>query len=209
MAWWTRGNRHSTLVAWAKVVLPLTALAVLSTLFYVSPGTAPVDTIPYADSGYAGLPGSQRVTGATFAGMTRDGAALTLKADEATPGTPGTEITGAATGLTGLIETPDGVFTTFTGAAAVLDQEANTVTLSGGVNLSNSSGMGMQTQALTLALDRTWLESRGEVTAQAPFGEIHAGKLLMTRAPDGTYMLDFTGGVRLLYQPGTAGTASP
>lgn len=209
VAWWTRGNRHSTLVAWAKIVLPLTALAALSTLFFVSPGTAPGDSIPYADSGYAGLPGSQRVTGATFAGMTRDGAALTLKADEATPGTPGTDITGAAAGLTGLIETPDGVFTTITGAAAMLDQETDTVTISGGVNLSNSAGMGLQTEVLTLALDRTRLESRGEVMAQAPFGQIRAGKLLMTRALDGTYMLDFTGGVRLLYQPGTTGTASP
>ena len=209
MAWWGRGIRHSTLVAWAKVLLPLAALAVLSTLFFVSPGTTPVDTIPYVDSGFTGLSGSQRVTGATFAGMTRDGAALTLKADEATPGTPGTDLTGAATGLTGLIETPDGVFTTITGAAAVLDQQTSTVTLSGGVNLSNSTGMGMQTQALTMALDRTRLESQGAVTAQAPFGQITAGKLLMTQAPDGTYMLDFTGSVRLLYQPGTAGTTSP
>jgi lipopolysaccharide export system protein LptC len=209
MAWFGRGNRHSTLVALAKILLPLTALAVLSTLFFVSPGATPDETIPYADSASGDLSDSQRLTGATFAGMTQDGAALTLKADEATPGTPGTDLSGSAKGLTGLIETPDGASTTVTGAAGVLDQKSNTVTLSGGVTVKNSTGLSMQTEALTMTLDRTRLESAGAVSAQAPFGHIEAGKLLMTRAADGTYMLDFTGGVRLIYQPATAGPASP
>ena len=210
MAWFGRGNRHSTMVAWAKILLPLAALAVLSTLFFVSHGTSPEDTIPYADKAAAlSASDASRLAGATFAGMTKDGAALTLKAAEATPGTPGSDHSGAAKGLSGLIETPDGVTTTITGAAAVLDQQSRVVTLSGGVIVKNSTGFDMQTEVLTVTLDRTRLESQGAVTAHAPFGQVQAGKLLMTRAPDGAYMLDFTGGVRLLYQPGTAGTAIP
>lgn len=208
MALWGRGNLHSTLVAWAKVLLPLVALAVLSTLFVVSPGSSPEDTIPYAES-QAMLGGTQRLAGATFAGMTRDGAALTLKAEEATPGVPGTDTAGAARGVNGLIETPDGVTTAITGASATLNQEDNTITLAGGVTMLSSAGLTMQTEALTVTLDRTRLQSRGKVAGQAPFGTIEAGELLMTRIADGTYVLDFTGAVQLIYERATAGTAAP
>ena len=208
MAWWGRGNLHSTVVAWAKVLLPLAALAVLSTLFFVSPGRSPEDTIPYAEATAQDLPGAQALTGAVFAGMTQDGAALTLKADQATPGTPNTDHAGAAKGLTGLIETPDGVTTTLTGAAAMLDQQNRVVTLSGGVTVQTSNGFDMQTEAITVTLDSTRLESQGAVTAKAPFGQLRADRLLINRAADGLYKLDFTGNVRLLYQPGTAGTAN-
>lgn len=214
MAWFGRGNLHSTnlhsaVVAWAKILLPLVALAALSTLFFVSRGTNPEDRIPYANSAPADGSSAPRLAGATFAGMTRDGAALTLKADAATPGTPGSANSGSAQGLTGLIETPDGVSTTITGAVGLLDQQNNRVTLSGGVTMKNTAGFDVQTESMTVALDRTRLESQGAVTAHAPFGQVQAGKLLMTRAADGAYMLDFTGGVRLLYQPGTAGTLKP
>lgn len=209
MAWWGQGNLHSTLVALAKVLLPLMALAVLSTLFFVSNSASPEDTIPYAEGDALDMASTQALTGAVFAGMTEDGAAVTLKADEATPRTTGSDQPGAAKGLSGLIETPDGITTTITGAAATLDQQARVVTLSGGVTVQNSTGFDLQTDSMLVTLDRTRMESQGPVTAHAPFGEVKADKLLITRGADGLYKLDFTGGVRLLYHPATAGTASP
>jgi lipopolysaccharide export system protein LptC len=200
-----RDNLHSTLVVWLKILLPLAALAVLSTLFMVSHHVNPEDAIPYADVNVEDRLREPRLTGATFAGMTQDGAAVTLKAAEATPSVAGSTTPGQAKGLAGRIETPDGVQTNVTSPLGQLDQAAKVVTLSGGVNLQNSAGYTMQTDSLTLALDRTRLESAGTVTSTAPFGRITAGKLLMTRADDGTHKLDFTGGVRLIYQPGTPG----
>jgi lipopolysaccharide export system protein LptC len=196
-------NLHSTLVIWAKILLPLAALAVLSTLFMVSRPTAPEDAIPYAEVDIEDRLRDPRLTGASFAGMTEDGTAVTLKADEATPGPPGSSTAGAATGLVGLVETPDGISTRLTGATALLDQQNEQVTLGGGVTLTNSAGYDLQTDSLTLALDRTRLQSAGAVTATAPFGTITAGGMTLTRAPDGQYKLDFTGGVRLIYQPAT------
>ena len=74
-------------------------------------------------------------------------------------------------------------------------------TLAGGVTLTNSAGYRIATDRLDMALDRTHLESGGAVTAEAPFGRIQAGTLVLTRDAQGDYKLDFTGGVRLLYQP--------
>lgn len=196
-----RDNWHSTLVAWAKVVLPLIALALLSTLFLLSRHSAPEDLIPYADSTVEDRLRQPQLTGPTFATMTKDGAALTLKAQAAVPGTPGGAEAGMATDLTGHVETPDGATTDLTSAKAVLDQKAGQVILSGGVVLSNSLGYRVETPGMTLALDRTRLESTGAIVASAPIGRIEAGRMVMTRAADGDYTLDFLGGVHLLYQP--------
>ena len=205
MAPLARDNWHSTLVAWAKVVLPLIALALLSTLFLLSRHSAPEDLIPYADSTVEDRLRQPQLTAPTFATMTRDGTAVALQARAAVPGTPGSAQAGMATDLTGHVETPDGTRTDLAAPQAVLDQKASQVVLSGGVVLTNSLGYRVETPGLALALDRTRLESSGPVVATAPMGRIEAGHLVMTHAPDGQYTLDFQGGVHLLYQPETPG----
>ena len=60
----------------------------------------------------------------------------------------------------------------------------------------------IQSEGLALALDRTWLESRGAVSAQGPLGQLTANSLRLDRgAGDKSYLLVFNGEVRLLYQP--------
>ena len=44
-----RLDLHSRLVTWAKVALPLAALAILSTLFLLADRIDPTAAIPYAD----------------------------------------------------------------------------------------------------------------------------------------------------------------
>ncbi len=202
-----RNNLHSTLVAWLKILLPLTALVILSTLFLVANRVNPEDAIPYADVNIADRLKDPRLTNATFAGMTQDGAAVSLKASDATPGVPGSSSAGKARGLTGQIETPDGVTTNVAGAEARLDQQKREILVTGGVTLDSSSGYHIATDRLALALDRTRLESGGAVTAQLPFGQLSAGKMLLTRAASGNYVMSFTAGVRLIYQPRQTDTA--
>ncbi len=198
-------NLHSALVAWAKILLPLAALAILSTLFMVSHPVNPVDAIPYAEATIEDRLREPRLTGPAFAGMTEDRTAVTLTADEAMPGLPGSTSAGEAKGLAGRIETPDGVTTDLTAATATLDQQSRIVTLAGGVTFRNSAGYQAATDSLTVALDRTRLQSGGAVTATSPFGTLTAGGLLLMRGADGHYRLDFTGGVRLIYIPKTSG----
>jgi hypothetical protein len=69
-------NLHSALVAWLKILLPLAALAVLSTLFMVSRSVDPADAIPYAQVDIEDRLRDPRLTDAIFAGMTQDGTAV-------------------------------------------------------------------------------------------------------------------------------------
>lgn len=194
-----RDNLHSSLVVWLKIVLPLTALAFLSTLFLVSRGVSPEDAIPYADVDVADRLREPRLVDATFAGMTEDGAALTLKAAEAKPGTTA-GAAGSASGLSGLLETPDGARTEISAAKAHLDQSARQFLLSGGVTLASSTGYRIETPGLSVALDRTSLASAGAVQATGPAGNLSAGAMLLTKTAAG-YVLVFNGGVKLIYQP--------
>ena len=197
----SQNNLHSTLVAWLKILLPLAALAILSTLFLVSRQINPEDAIPYATVNIADRLRDPRLTNASFDTVTQDGAAVSLQAKDAAPGVSGTPNAGKADGLSGQIDTPDGVVTHLAGAEARLDQQQRTVLVSGGVTVDTSSGYHLATQQLTLALDRTRLESGGPVTGHLPIGNITAGKMLLTRNESGKYVMSFTAGVQLIYQP--------
>jgi len=196
-----RDNLHSRLVAFFKVVLPLVALAILSMLFLVSRGVNPEDAIPYADVDIADRVREPRLTQAVFAGMTADGAALTVQAAEARPEQG--EAPMQASGLVGLLETPDGARTDLTAATAVLDAAAKRIDLGGGVVIATSGGYRVETDGLRVALDRTGLDSTGSVTATGPLGTLTAGALHVGQtAPDSaTYVMVFKGGVKLVYLP--------
>ncbi len=207
MAWTRRDNFHSRLVFWLKILLPLTALAILSTLFIVSRNVSPEDAIPYADVDIALRVKEPRLTDAVFAGMTADGAALTIKAGEAKPGVSGTNNSGNASDLSGLLETPDGARTDLVAKAAQLDQAAKVINLSGGVVVTNSAGYRIEMPGMAVKLDDTGLDSTGAVKATGPVGQITADAMHLGRAdPDAkankpAYLLVFKGNVRLLYQP--------
>lgn len=198
-------NLHSRAVIWLKILLPLAALAILSTLFLVSNAPAPEDVIPYADVDVEDLLKEPRLTDAAYAGMTKDGAALTLRAGEALPGVAGTDNAGLARDLSGLLETPDGVATRLEAGEARLDQMANQIALRGGVIFSVSSGYELQFDQADISLDRTRVSARGGVAAQGPMGSLTAQTLEIM--PAGTrphhYLMVFNGGVRLVYQPPT------
>ncbi len=207
MDWTRRDNFHSRLVFWLKILLPLSALAILSTLFMVSRSLNPEDAIPYANVDIADRVREPRVTAAVFAGMTADGAALTIKAAQAKPGVSGTADAGHASDLSGLLETPDGARTDLAAEAAQLDQAARVMNLSGGVVVTNSAGYRIAMPGMAVQLDDTGLDSTGAVTATGPVGQITADAMHLGRAdPDASankpaYLLVFKGNVRLLYQP--------
>ena len=203
MTWTSRDNLHSRLVFWLKILLPMAALAILSTLFMVSRGVSPEDAIPYASTDITDRVKEPRLTNAVFAGMTADGAALTLKTAEAKPGAPGSDNAGVASDLSGLLETPDGARTNLTAKAANLDQVARLMILSGGVVVSNSTGYRIEMPGLAVSLDKTGLDSTGAVKAMGPVGQITAASMHLGPAEPGkpAYLLVFKGDVRLLYQP--------
>lgn len=193
-------NLHSRLVALLKVVLPLAALAILSTLFLVSQGVDPEHAIPYAEVDVADRLREPRVTDAAYAGMTEDGAALTVNAADARPGVAGTPDGGRATEVTARMETPDGGVTDLVAGVGRMDAEAGKVVLSDGVVLTSSTGYVVEMAGVSMATDRTALDSDGAVQAVGPLGTLNAGTLHIGMSGTG-YVVVFKDGVRLIYQP--------
>lgn len=193
-----RDNMHSRLVAILKVALPLIALALLSTLFLFSRKIDPEDAIPYATVDVEDRLRDPKMTDAGFAGMTKDGASLTLSAAEARPAADG----GSLKLVVGALETPDGVKTELAATAVALDTAAQMIELTDGAELRASNGYVVQALGLGVATDRTYIESRGEVSAQGPVGQLTANHMVLSQQGDaGPYLLVFNGKVRLLYQP--------
>lgn len=197
-----RADRHTRLVGWLKVILPLTALAILSMLFLVARRIDPDDALPYAEVDVEDLAREPRMTAPTYAGTTEDGAALTLSAEEARPAAEGAPA--RASGLRLDLATPDGETTKLLAATAVMDDTERQILLSGGVTVTTSTGYRLETTDVAAKLDRTGLESRAPVVATGPVGEIRADRMVIrqdNRTP-GAYVLVFKGAVRLVYRPG-------
>ena len=58
-----KGDRHSRVVSWLKVLFPLIALALLSTLFLLSRAIEPQAVIPFADNEVQERLRDQHITG--------------------------------------------------------------------------------------------------------------------------------------------------
>ncbi|MFT7060242.1 MAG: lipopolysaccharide export system protein LptC [Pseudorhodobacter sp.] len=193
---------HSTAVAWLKVVLPLLALAILSTLFLFSRTIDPNDAIPFAEVDVEERLREPRLTAPTWAGVTDDGAALTVMATVARPQQNATQ-GASAESLTAVLETPDGGQVDLVAARGSLDTQGAVLTMQGGVVITTSTEYQLETDALIVALDQTSMISESPVVAHGPIGRIEAGAMEMRKdvERDGAYLLVFKNGVKMLYQP--------
>ena len=84
-----KGDRHSRVVSWLKVLFPLIALALLSTLFLLSRAIEPQAVIPFADKEVQERLRDQQITGPFYSGTTADGDLISFSAEKLT--TPGGE----------------------------------------------------------------------------------------------------------------------
>lgn len=191
-------NLHSRIVGILKLVLPLLALILLSTLFLFSHKIDPEDAIPYADIDVTDRVRDPKMTDAGYASVTQDGAALTINATEAKPTADG----GQMSLITGKLDTPDGQEIEIVAGTAKMITADKQIELSEGVEFRSSSGFFLTSEGLGIATDRTLIESRGKVLAQGPIGQLSADHMKLSRgSQDGPYLLVFNGKVRLLYQP--------
>ena len=196
-------DTHSRIVAWAKVVLPVTALAILSTMFLLSQDHDPERAIPYSDVDVDALLRDQRVGEPNYSGVTRDGAAIELRAAEARPDPAEPSRMGAEL-LTAAIELAGGGRVAIDAQRGTIDTGRSTARLEGGVVLLATDGTRVETDALDAALDRTEIASEGEVTADSPMGRMTAGRMTIRQdAATGGMVVDFSDGVKLVYAPPT------
>jgi lipopolysaccharide export system protein LptC len=194
-------NAHSRLVAWLKVLLPLTALGLLSTLFLLSNRVDPDAAIPYAEVDVQQMAREPRLTRPEFSGMTLDGAAISLRAAEARPGA-GVTTGASATNLVGRIDLPDGSRADLSANQARIDPENGQIELSSGVAITTSQGYVLNTSLMQADTNQTHLVAPGAVSGVAPMGKLNAGSMeLSTTGPDHSQLLVFKDGVKLIYRP--------
>jgi lipopolysaccharide export system protein LptC len=195
-------NSYSLLVAWLKIVLPLIALAILSSLFLLSRQIDPAAVLPASDPGLADRLREPRLTEPVFTGVTPDGSAVTVTAVEMRP-LPGSLTEGTARTLTVRVETPGGNIATLAAPKGQLDTAAKTLALSGGVTIVTADGYSLAAPDMDASMATSELNATGGVTGESPFGTIRSRMMYVTRNPDhpDTQIVDFIGDVRLLYLP--------
>ena len=190
-------RRRSRVVAWAKVLLPLAALALLSTVFLVARGPGAEVEIPFARIEEIAL--EPRMDKPRLAGVAEDGTTVALTANRITP------LAGRSDAFTltaPRLETrsPEGGAARLSAGAGEVDGPSRSLHLSGGVRIEAERGIVAETPDLRADLATGTLVA-GAVTAEAPFGSIVAGALTLEQGEGNGARLVFNRGVRLLYQP--------
>ncbi len=197
----TADNFHSQLVGWAKIILPLCALALLSTLFLFAREANTPDDIALAQA--EEIARDQKVTAPEFAGVTDNGDIIVIAAKSAQPDVTRPD-TVQIDDIRLRLDTTDGSFVEVTAVKGEVDGNAQIASFLGLARLQTSNGYAMETNGLIAELKTGRITSNGLLEIRAPFGELTAGMVTFQSASQraGQQML-FTNGVRLLYKPNT------
>lgn len=200
---WSEMSRRTRIVRGLRVLLPLLALVILSTMFLFSRQSGTEPQIPYADVDAEEMAREPRMIAPEYVAVTEDGAELTLHADEAAPSGEG----GSASRLALNWRARDGLVADLT--APQFGMAEGLISLSGGVHMATSSGWVVDAPRIDAATDRSRIAADEGVNATAPFGELSAGAMELVPVEAGGTgdeaaagsILNFTGGVRLIYRP--------
>ena len=179
-------DRHSRLVGRAKVVLPLAALALLSSLVLLSEEPSPEVAVTGT--------GERRIGRPDFAAVTEDGARISVTARMARPKAGGVAAEGLAARIDGAAG-DGGRWATLAGRAGVIDEAQTVLALEDGT-LAISEGYEVDAADMDLFLTETRVTGRGDVVARAPATRVTAQAMEMDAD-----VLTFTGQVRLVYRP--------
>lgn len=194
-------DRYSKLVAWLKIILPLIALAMLSTLFLVSRTIDPSQSIPYADVDVEDLARNQRIGSPTYTGKTLDGSAVLFRAEVVRPeAASSTRV--LAEKPSARIDLPTGKSVELAAKAGYFDRAQQVASLDGEVLVETSDGYRLATDHAETRLDLTLMRTAGSVTGEGPLGDLKAGQVTLEQVDDGSYVLRFENGVNLVYRPG-------
>ena len=198
-------NTYSRIVAWIKIILPLSALGLLSTLFLFSRTVDPTLSVPSSQIDLEQRAQDLGATNPRFAGVTQDGDEIHFAAEFARPDrdTPEHLI---ADGVTAQLRLSAGTVIDITSGQAQMQQGQMTASLMGKVHITTSTGYVITTEQLNSRLDEVYAETPGEVAASGPIGTLTAGRMLLhNNAESEQPELLFTEGVKLIYQPGETG----
>ncbi|MGO4914535.1 hypothetical protein [Pseudogemmobacter sp. W21_MBD1_M6] len=195
-------NGYSRFVAWVKIILPLVALGLLSTMFLLSRKVDQSDVIPFSTVDVDQIAREQRIGSPRYSGVTLDGAAVSVGADTAKPDPDNSQIV-TGTKMTARIQTKEGVEFDLKALNGIINTSIESITLQGDVEMLTSTGYVIQTDGINAKLGVGSLTSNSSVSATGPLGTLDAGSMSLTTitGTDGEYLLVFKDGVKLVYDP--------
>lgn len=194
-------NLYSQIVGWAKIILPLCALGLLSTLFLLARSTTEPNEIALAE--VEAIAREQRVSAPEFSGVTDEGAVIVISADTARPDRTRPD-TVMVDDMRLRMDNADGTNIEITATLGEIDGRARIARFLGLARLVTSSGYEMETNGLIANLETGLVTTDGLLEIRAPFGQLTAGKVTFQMASeDISQEMLFTDGVRLLYTPQT------
>ncbi len=202
-----RDNLHSRVVAWLKILLPLSALAILSSVFLVARQGEQSGALPFSKKDLEEMASEQSIASPVFSSVTDEGQRIVVTAQTATPRARDYSIVDALA-LHGVLEESDGeTIDVRSETGTVYTAESRTI-LRGNVRIATSSGYNLVTEELTSFLDRTEMETAGPVSGDGPLGTIEAGRMTVTserigEGPEEKVTVVFKNGVKVIYDPGS------
>lgn len=198
----TFDNTYSRFVAWAKIILPLMALGLLSTLFLFSRGIDTGESLPFTEIELEERARDSRITAPEFAGVTEGGAAITVSAEIARPSDTDSDALDASD-LRAIIETPDQLRIDVHSVDGRMNGRAGEVFLHGGVEIETSTGYQIMSQTFLANIPDSTVLAGGGIRASGPLGSFHADEMSLRPGTEQNagYLLVFNGRVKLIYLP--------
>lgn len=192
-------DRYSRMVAWLKVLLPLAALGLLSSLFLISRNVGTEAVIPFADREIEDRMRGQQVTQPFFSGNTANGDEIMVTASVVRAGGEAPVI---ATGLQARIQMADGGNFTLASDRGTIHPDQDLARFIGRVVITSSRGLTITSDALKTHLSNIRAESPGPVQATGVLGHLDAGRMEITaKTQNGPVHIIFNNGVKLIYDP--------
>ncbi len=192
-------NFYSQFVNWFKIILPMAALALLSTLFMFAKGRGGETTIPYAE--IEAIAREPRLSRPQFSGKAADGSVITVGAGSARQDSARGGIT-LVQDLTAQIDSIDGTRLNINSTLAEIDIAQKIATLSGLARIDTSNGYAMETSGLIADFNSGTITSTGPLEVRAPFGTLTAAQVVISAGQNDTgQQMVFKGGVSLIYLP--------
>ncbi|MEM9966642.1 MAG: hypothetical protein AAF755_00935 [Pseudomonadota bacterium] len=194
-------DRYSRIVLWLKILLPIFALALLSTLFMLSRGMVTEPQIPFAEKDVQSRLRDQQITGPIYHGTTFDGDEVSFTAGKIITqdnGIGGNE----AQDIEVKVDLSSGAEVALMADHGYFDIAADRAEMRGNVEITTSSGFRVESDHLISAFSVLQIQSPGPVDAVGPAGTLRAGGLTLSSgtAKDAS-LLVFTNGVKLVYTP--------
>lgn len=198
-------SSRSQVIGAIKVALPVTAFALLSTLFLFSSRPDPSAALPYTNVDVEELALEPRITQPHFTGITDDAMSYSIVADAAIPELDNPNQ--IATETVSVVVDGLGGDETLYVQAEKGDVNTNNryVLLTGDVRLRSSLGITLNSEEMRADFTNFSMISPGFVTGSTPFGTVEAGRMEVTpRLEEASQLLRFEKDVKLVYQPSGA-----